>query len=88
MRPIDPIAVIISGVLFFLAGLAFGYSLGPPLMWIPVVFPVVMFIAAALKDGPTVSMLIRLVVFLAVTFLGIFLGQRLAPEAKPEEAPG
>jgi len=82
------VAVVISVTLFFLAGLAFGYALGPPLMWIPLAFPVIMALAAAIKDGPSISILIRLVVALAVTFLGIMLGQRLAPEQHPEEAPG
>ncbi|HLM26491.1 MAG TPA: hypothetical protein VK304_05945 [Thermoleophilaceae bacterium] len=82
------VAVVISVTLFFLAGLAFGYALGPPLMWIPLAFPVIMALAAAIKDGPSISILIRLVVALVVTFLGIMLGQRLAPEQHPEEAPG
>jgi len=79
---------IVAIVLFFLAGLAFGYVLGPPLMWIPVAFPLVMAIAAAVKDGPSGSILLRLVIALAVTIGGVLLGQRLAPERSPEEAPG
>ena len=82
------VAVVISVTLFFLAGLAFGYALGPPLMWIPLAFPLIMALGAALKDGPSVSILIRLVVALAVTVLGVVLGQRLAPESHPREAPG
>ena len=82
------VAVVISVTLFFMAGLAFGYALGPPLMWIPLAFPVLMAIAAALKDGPSLSILLRLILALAVTLLGIWLGQRLAPEQRPEEAPG
>ena len=61
-------AVVISLALFFLAGLAFGYALGPPTMWIPLAFPLIM--------------------ALAVTVLGVLLGQRLAPEQRAEEAPG
>jgi hypothetical protein len=75
-------------VLFFLAGLAFGYALGPPLMWLPVLFPLVMALGAMLKDGPSGSILVRLVIALAVTIGGVLLGQRLAPERRPEEAPG
>jgi len=82
------VAAVISVTLFFLAGLAFGYALGPPLMWIPLAFPLILALAALLVDGPSVSIIIRLVVALAVTLLGIFLGQRLAPEQQPEEAPG
>ena len=81
-------AVVISVTLFFLAGLAFGYALGPPTMWIPVAFPLVMALVALIKDGPSLSILLRLIVALAVTVLGIVLGQRLAPEQRAEEAPG
>ena len=81
-------AVVISLTLFFLAGLAFGYALGPPTMWIPLAFPLVMALAAVIKDGPSLSILLRLIIALAVTLLGIFLGQRLAPEQRAEEAPG
>jgi hypothetical protein len=81
-------AVVISLILFFLAGLAFGYALGPPTMWIPLAFPLIMALAALIIYGPSVSILLRLIVFLAVTVLGVLLGQRLAPEQRAEEAPG
>jgi hypothetical protein len=81
-------AVVISLTLFFLAGLAFGYALGPPLMWIPLAFPLIMALAALIVNGPSVSILLRLIVALAVTVLGVLLGQRLAPEQRAEEAPG
>ena len=81
-------AVVISLTLFFLAGLAFGYALGPPTMWIPLAFPLIMAIAALIVNGPSVSILLRLIVALAVTVLGVLLGQRLAPEQRAEEAPG
>ena len=82
------VAVVISVTLFFLAGLAFGYALGPPTMWIPLAFPLVMALVALIVDGPSVSILLRLILALAVTVLGVVLGQRLAPEQQPEEAPG
>ena len=81
-------AVVISVTLFFLAGLAFGYALGPPLMWIPLAFPLIMALAALIVNGPSVSIVLRLIVALAVTVLGVLLGQRLAPEQRAEEAPG
>ncbi len=84
----SPVAIVISTTLFFLVGLAFGYALGPPLMWIPLAFPIVFAIGAILLDGPSISIFVRLVLALAVTVGGILLGQRLAPEEHPEEAPG
>jgi hypothetical protein len=81
-------AVVISLTLFFLAGLAFGYALGPPTMWIPLAFPLVFALAALIVNGPSVSILLRLIVALAVTVGGVLLGQRLAPEQRAEEAPG
>ena len=50
---------VIAILLFFLAGLAFGYALGPPMMWFPVIFPLVMALAASLKDGPSGSIVLR-----------------------------
>jgi hypothetical protein len=79
---------VIAIILFFLVGVAFGYALGPPMMWVPVIFPLVMALAAALKDGPSGSIVLRLVIALVVTVGGVLLGQRLAPERRPEEAPG
>jgi hypothetical protein len=79
---------VMAIILFFLAGLAFGYALGPPLMWIPVAFPLIMALAAAVKDGPSGSIFVRLAIALAVTILAVLLGQRLAPESRAEEAPG
>lgn len=83
-----PVTLIVSGILFFLAGLAFGYALGPPLMWIPLAFPVIMALGAVIATGPTVLTFVLLLVALAITFLGVYLGQRIAPERQPEEAPG
>ncbi len=79
---------VISIILFFLVGLAFGYALGPPMMWIPVLFPITMALAASLKDGPSGSIVLRVAIVLVVTLGGVLLGQRLAPERHPEEAPG
>jgi hypothetical protein len=84
----SPVTLIVSGILFFLVGMAFGYSLGPPLMWVPLVFPVIMALGAAIAVGPTILTFILLLVALAITFLGIVLGQRAAPEQDPREAPG
>ena len=75
---------VIAIILFFLVGVAFGYALGPPMMWVPVIFPLVMALTAALKDGPSGSIVLRLVIALVVTVGGVLLGQRLAPERRPE----
>ncbi len=53
---------VISIILFFLVGLAFGYALGPPMMWIPVLFPITMALAASLKDGPSGSIVLRVAI--------------------------
>lgn len=57
-------------------------------MWMPLIFPIVMALAAALKDGPSGSILLRLAIALVVTVVGVLLGQYLSPERRPEEAPG
>ncbi len=79
---------VIAIILFFLVGLAFGYALGPPMMWLPIILPLVMALAATLKDGPSGSIVLRLMIALVVTVGGVLLGQYLSSERRPEEAPG
>jgi hypothetical protein len=65
---------ITAYLLFFLAGLGFGYAAPPKWRWLPLLFPLVLGLFALWKYGPDASVLIRLVVALIITVLGIFVG--------------
>jgi hypothetical protein len=65
---------IVAYVLFFLAGVGFGYAAPPKWKWLPLLFPLVLGIAALVNYGPDVSVLVRLVVALVITVLGIVVG--------------
>ena len=65
---------IIAYVLFFIAGLGFGYAAVGKWRWLPLAFPLVLGLFALLKYGPDASVLIRLIVALVITALGVLLG--------------
>ena len=44
---------IAAYVLFFLAGLGFGYAAAGKWKWLPLVFPLALFLGAALQQGST-----------------------------------
>ena len=68
---------IVGYLLFFLAGLGFGYAAPPKWRWLPLLFPLALGLGALVKYGPDASVLIRLVLALIITVLGIFLGAML-----------
>jgi hypothetical protein len=63
-------------VLFFLAGLGFGFAAGK-WRWLPLAFPLALALGAALKQGIDVTLVLRLIVALLVTAGGILLGALL-----------
>ena len=65
---------ITAYVLFFLAGIGFGYAAPPKWRWLPLLFPLALGIGALLRDGLDASILIRLLVALLITVAGIFVG--------------
>jgi hypothetical protein len=65
---------IIAYLLFFLAGLGFGFGAPVRWRWLPLLFPLVLGIWALVKYGPDASVLIRLVLALVITVLGILVG--------------
>ena len=79
---------VIAYLLFFLAGLGFGYAAEGKWRWLPLVFPLALGLWAIFKYGPDASVLIRLVVALALTVLGVILGTAIdARSAAREENP-
>ena len=65
---------IAAYLLFFLAGLGFGYAAPTRWKWLPVLFPIALAIGAVINHGPDGAILVRLIVALVVTALGILLG--------------
>jgi hypothetical protein len=65
---------ITAYVLFFLAGLAFGYAAPGKWKWIPLGFPLALALGAALQQGLDGAMVLRLIVALIVTGGGVLLG--------------
>jgi hypothetical protein len=68
---------VISYLLFFLAGLAFGFAAPGRWKWTPLVFPLALALLTAYDEGIDGTLLIRLVVALVVTIAGVLLGALL-----------
>jgi hypothetical protein len=77
---------VVAYALFFLAGLGFGYAAIGNWKWFPLVFPVLLALAAAAGEGVDGTMILRLVVALVVTAAGVLLGMWLASEEQPRRA--
>ena len=72
--------------LFFLAGVAFGYAAPGRLKWVPLAFPVVLFLIAVFTSGIDVWVVVRLLIAIAVTALGVVLGRMLDERGREGEA--
>lgn len=71
---------VVSYLIFFLAGLGFGFAAPGRWRWVPLVFPLALALGAAYQEGVDATLLIRLAVALIVTvgsvLLGVLLGRR------------
>ena len=65
---------ITAYLLFFLAGVGFGYAAPPKWRWLPLLFPLALGLGALFIYGIDASILIRLLVALVITGLGILVG--------------
>jgi hypothetical protein len=68
---------ITAYVLFFVAGLGFGYAAPGKWKWIPLAFPLALAIGAAIQQGIDGIWIVRLIVALLVTGGGVLLGALL-----------
>jgi steroid 5-alpha reductase family enzyme len=75
---------IVAYLLFFIAGVGFGYAALGKWRWVPMLFPGVLGLFALMKYGPDASVLIRLVVALVITAFGVLLGAAI--DARGDEA--
>jgi len=81
--------VVTAYVLFFVAGLAFGYAAGGRGRWAPLALPLLLALVAALSEGVDGTILLRLLVALVVTAVGVVLGVVLDRSGQRElSAPG
>jgi hypothetical protein len=64
-------------VLFFIAGLGFGYAAVGKWKWLPLVFPLALALGAAVQQGIDGTWVFRLIVALVVTVGGVLLGALL-----------
>ena len=65
---------MIAYLLFFVAGVGFGYAAPTRWKWLPLLFPLALAIGAILKDGLDGAIVLRLIIALVITVLGIVLG--------------
>jgi hypothetical protein len=73
---------ITAYVLFFLAGVGFGYAASTRWKWLPVLFPLALALGAVLIHGLDGAVVVRLIVALVVTALGIFVGMMIDARAE------
>jgi hypothetical protein len=64
-------------VLFFIAGLGFGYAAVGKWKWLPILFPLALALGAAIQQGVDGTWIVRVIVALLVTAGGVLLGALL-----------
>jgi hypothetical protein len=77
--------MVIGFILFFLAGLGFGYSLDGRAKWIPLIFPILLGIGALVQWGLDGAIFVKLIIALIVTVAGIVLGTLLDQRGRQAE---
>jgi hypothetical protein len=68
---------VVAYVLFYIAGLGFGYAAVGKWKWLPVLFPLALALGAAIQQGVDGTWVVRLIVALLVTGGGVLLGALL-----------
>jgi hypothetical protein len=72
---------ITAYVLFFLAGIGFGYAAPTRWKWLPVLFPIALALGAVMLHGLDGAIIVRLAVALIVTAAGVFVGMMIDARA-------
>jgi hypothetical protein len=75
---------ITAYVLFFLAGVGFGYAAPLRWKWLPILFPIGLALGAVLIHGLDGAIVFRLIVALILTALGIFVGMMVDARANAQ----
>jgi hypothetical protein len=76
----------VAYLLFFLAALGFGFAAPGKTKLVPFAFPLLLAIGAAVPNGVDAALILRLIVALALTALGIVLGIALDQRTQRREA--
>jgi hypothetical protein len=69
--------MVIAFILFFIAGLTFGYAVEGWAKWLPMLFPIALALGAIVNSGLDGAVMLRLIVALIVTAIGVLLGQMI-----------
>jgi hypothetical protein len=72
---------ITAYVLFFLAGIGFGYAAPTRWKWLPVLFPIALALGAVFAHGLDAAVIVRLVIALVLTAAGVFVGMMIEARA-------
>jgi hypothetical protein len=80
--------MVLGYVLFFLAGLGFGYAAPGGAKYVPFLFPIALAIGAMLRDSVQGVILLRLLLALIITGIAIVIGRVLEDRFEPEENAG
>jgi hypothetical protein len=78
--------MVVSYVLFFIAGLGFGYAALGAWRWLPLALPLLLALYTALQDGIDGVLLVRLLIALVVTMVGVIAGTMLRGDEPRERA--
>jgi hypothetical protein len=73
-------------VMFFLAGLGFGFAAHAGWKWLPLVFPLGLFLIAVLQEGADGTVVVRLIVALLITVAGVLLGSLLGQRSERRDS--
>ncbi len=68
---------IAAYVLFFIAGLGFGFAAAGKWKWLPLLFPLALAVGAAIQQGIDGTWVVRVIIALLVTAGGVLLGAML-----------
>jgi hypothetical protein len=68
---------VVAYLLFFVAGLGFGYAAVGKWKWLPILFPLVLALGAAIQQGIDGTWVFRVIIALVVTVGGVLLGAML-----------
>jgi hypothetical protein len=78
--------MVVSYVLFFVAGLGFGYAALGAWRWLPLALPLLLALYTALGDGVDGVLVVRLLIAVIVTVVGIIAGTMLSGDEPRERA--
>ena len=78
--------MVVPYLLFGLAGFGFGYAAHGLWKWLPLAFPLLLALSAALSHGIDGALILRLAIALVLTAGGVIAGMLLDPGEEPQRA--